>query len=159
MHCLRTMKWNEPKKTVRSDDLLPSLHFSYDVRAELSLHSFMPHSKPPLFYISSLDSLIIEKKNRLYAIQSKSTQLISCYTITGRMVPQKHTLFCPAAVDVWLTEEFTVCLRVCVCMWLLPSPCQALCPFALLLHHLAWHEWLSPAAHRRRSKRNFRLVD
>lgn len=130
MHCLRTMKWNEPKKTVRSDDLLPSLHFSYDVRAELSLHSFMPHSKPPLFYISSLDSLIIEKID----FTPFRANLLSWSPATQLQDVWSHKSTLCSALLLWMCDWqrnlLCVCVCVCVCdccpvpaKLFVPSPC------------------------------------
>lgn len=115
MHCLRTMKWTGPKKTVRSDDLLPSLHFSYDVRAELSLHSFMPHSKPPLFYISSLDSLIIGKKSTLrHSEQIYSADLLlHNYRTYG---PTKAHSVLPCCCGC-VTDRGIYCVSACVCVY------------------------------------------
>lgn len=74
-------------------------------------HSFMPHSIPLLSYIYFLDSL--KKKKKRKANLHHSQQIYSAaQQLWGVIVPQKHTLFWPPAVEMWLTEECTLC--VCI---------------------------------------------
>lgn len=84
-----------------------------------------------------------------YAIPDKYLFSLSCPTTTGCIVQQKHTLFWPAAVDVCLTEECTVCVYViqAATQCLPSSP-----PSSSLIPHLSWHGRLSSAAHWWKSK-------